>query len=155
MPRFYDPLREILIDGQNIADVTKSSLRHHLAYVSQQQPYLFEGTIRDNIRYGRPEATDEEIEEAARLANAHEFILAQPMGYDNPRWRKRADAVRRPKTAAVDCTRSGANAPILLLDEATSALDTESEAAVQQALEAAMVGDRDCHRSPAFNHHQG
>ncbi|TPP09331.1 ABC transporter ATP-binding protein [Rhizobium glycinendophyticum] len=140
VPRFYDPAEgAILIDGQNIADVTKSSLRHHLAYVSQQ-PYLFEGTIRDNIRYGRPEATDAEIEDAARLANAHEFILAQPMGYDTPVGENGltlSGGQRQRLSIARALVR---NAPILLLDEATSALDAESEAAVQQALDAAMVG---------------
>ncbi|WP_413813651.1 ABC transporter ATP-binding protein [Rhizobium sp. Root274] len=140
VPRFYDPAEgAILIDGQNIADVTKASLRHHLAYVSQQ-PYLFEGTIRDNIRYGRPEATDAEIEDAARLANAHEFILAQPMGYDTPVGENGltlSGGQRQRLSIARALVR---NAPILLLDEATSALDAESEAAVQQALDAAMVG---------------
>lgn len=140
VPRFYDPAEgEILIDGQNIADITKSSLRHHLAYVSQQ-PYLFEGTIRDNIRYGRPDATDAEIEDAARLANAHEFILAQPMGYDTPvgeNGLSLSGGQRQRLSIARALVR---NAPILLLDEATSALDAESEAAVQQALDAAMVG---------------
>jgi ATP-binding cassette, subfamily B, bacterial MsbA len=140
VPRFYDPAEgEILIDGQNIADITKSSLRHHLAYVSQQ-PYLFEGTIRDNIRYGRPEATDAEIEDAARLANAHDFILAQPMGYDTPvgeNGLSLSGGQRQRLSIARALVR---NAPILLLDEATSALDAESEAAVQQALDAAMVG---------------
>jgi ATP-binding cassette subfamily B protein len=140
VPRFYDPAEgEILIDGQNIADITKSSLRHHLAYVSQQ-PYLFEGTIRDNIRYGRPEATDAEIEDAARLAHAHDFILAQPMGYDTPvgeNGLSLSGGQRQRLSIARALVR---NAPILLLDEATSALDAESEAAVQQALDAAMVG---------------
>ncbi|MGO7216249.1 ATP-binding cassette domain-containing protein, partial [Rhizobium ruizarguesonis] len=76
-PRFYDPREgEILIDGQDIAHITQKSLRQQLAYVSQQ-PDLFEGTIRDNIRYGRPEATDAVVEEAARLAYAHDFISAQ------------------------------------------------------------------------------
>ncbi len=140
VPRFYDPAEgEILIDGQNIADITKSSLRQQLAYVSQQ-PYLFEGTIRDNIRYGRPEATDAEIEDAARLANAHDFILAQAQGYDTPVGENGitlSGGQRQRLSIARALVR---NAPILLLDEATSSLDTESEAAVQQALDAAMAG---------------
>lgn len=140
IPRFYDPFEgEILIDGQNIADVTKSSLRKHLAYVSQQ-PYLFEGTIRDNIRYGRLDATDAEIEEAARLAYAHDFIIAQPLGYDTlvgENGVTLSGGQRQRLSIARALVR---NAPILLLDEATSALDTESEAAVQKALDEAMTG---------------
>lgn len=140
IPRFYDPLEgEILIDGQNIADVTKASLRKHLAYVSQQ-PYLFEGTIRDNIRYGRPEATDAEIEEAARLAYAHDFILAQPMGYDTPVGENGVTLSGGQRQRLSIARALVRNAPILLLDEATSALDTESEAAVQKALDEAMTG---------------
>lgn len=140
VPRFYDPAEgEILIDGQNIADVTKSSLRQKLAYVSQQ-PYLFEGTIRDNIRYGRPEATDAEIEDAARLANAHDFILAQPQGYDTPVGENGVTLSGGQRQRLSIARALVRNAPILLLDEATSALDTESEAAVQQALDAAMNG---------------
>ena len=140
IPRFYDPAEgAILIDGQNIAEVTKSSLRHQLAYVSQQ-PYLFEGTIRDNIRYGRPEATDAEVEEAARLAYAHDFILAQPVGYETPvgeNGMSLSGGQRQRLSIARALVR---NAPILLLDEATSALDNESEAAVQKALDTAMRG---------------
>ncbi|MBX9469738.1 MAG: ABC transporter ATP-binding protein/permease [Rhizobium sp.] len=140
VPRFYDPAGgEILIDGQNIANVTKSSLRQHLAYVSQQ-PYLFEGTIRDNIRYGRPEATDAEIEDAARLANAHDFILAQAQGYDTPVGENGVTLSGGQRQRLSIARALVRNAPILLLDEATSALDTESEAAVQQALDAAMAG---------------
>ncbi len=140
IPRFYDPAEgQILIDGQDIADVTKSSLRRQLAYVSQQ-PYMFEGTIRDNIRYGRPDATDTEIEEAAKLAYAHDFIVAQPEGYDTPvgeNGMTLSGGQRQRLSIARALVR---NAPILLLDEATSALDNESEAAVQKALETAMHG---------------
>ncbi len=140
VPRFYDPTAgAIFIDGQNIADITTLSLRQNLAYVSQQ-PYLFEGTIRDNIRYGRPEATDAEIEEAARLAFAHDFILAQPQGYDTPvgeNGMTLSGGQRQRLSIARALVR---NAPILLLDEATSALDTESEAVVQKALDTAMTG---------------
>ncbi|MBV2183334.1 MAG: ABC transporter ATP-binding protein/permease [Rhizobium sp.] len=140
IPRFYDPLEgEILIDGQNIADVTKASLRKHLAYVSQQ-PYLFEGTIRDNIRYGRPEATDAEIEEAARLAHAHDFIITQPLGYDTPVGENGVTLSGGQRQRLSIARALVRNAPILLLDEATSALDTESEAAVQKALDEAMTG---------------
>ncbi len=140
IPRFYDPAEgEILVDGQNIAEVTKSSLRHQLAYVSQQ-PYLFEGSIRDNIRYGRPEATDEEIEEAAKLANAHEFIMAQPEGYETPVGENGVTLSGGQRQRLSIARALVRNAPILLLDEATSALDNESEALVQKALDTAMRG---------------
>jgi ATP-binding cassette subfamily B protein len=140
IPRFYDPRSgSVLIDGTDIATVTKKSLRSALAYVSQQ-PYLFEGTIRDNIRYGRPDATDEEIEEAARLAYAHEFILAQPQGYDTPVGEGGATLSGGQRQRVSIARALVRNAPILLLDEATSALDTESEAMVQKALDHAMKG---------------
>ncbi len=140
IPRFYDPKSgSIFIDGQDIARVTKQSLRQQLAYVSQQ-PYLFEGTIRDNIRYGRPNATDAEIEEAARLAYAHDFIEAQPMGYETPVGENGVTLSGGQRQRLSIARALVRNAPILLLDEATSALDTESEAAVQKALEEAMSG---------------
>ncbi|MFB2567127.1 ABC transporter ATP-binding protein [Rhizobium sp. IMFF44] len=140
IPRFYDPKSgSIFIDGQDIAHVTKQSLRQQLAYVSQQ-PYLFEGTIRDNIRYGRPNATDAEIEEAARLAYAHDFIEAQPMGYETPVGENGVTLSGGQRQRLSIARALVRNAPILLLDEATSALDTESEAAVQKALEEAMSG---------------
>ncbi|MBB3311466.1 ATP-binding cassette subfamily B protein [Rhizobium sp. BK196] len=140
IPRFYDPREgQILIDGQDIAHVTKQSLRRQLAYVSQQ-PYLFEGTIRDNIRYGRPEATDEEIEKAARLAYAHDFIVSQPQGYDTPVGENGVTLSGGQRQRLSIARALVRNAPILLLDEATSALDTESEAAVQKALDEAMTG---------------
>jgi ATP-binding cassette subfamily B protein len=140
IPRFYDPLEgQILIDGQDISQITKHSLRQHLAYVSQQ-PYLFEGTIRDNIRYGRPEATDAEVEEAARLAYAHDFIIAQPRGYETAVGENGVTLSGGQRQRVSIARALVRNAPILLLDEATSALDTESEAAVQKALDEAMSG---------------
>lgn len=140
IPRFYDSKSgDIIIDGQDIAHVTKQSLREQLAYVSQQ-PYLFEGSIRDNIRYGRPDATDAEIEEAARLAYAHDFIMAQPDGYDTAVGENGVTLSGGQRQRLSIARALVRNAPILLLDEATSALDTESEAAVQKALDEAMTG---------------
>ncbi len=138
--RFHDPKSgTITIDGTDIVGITKHSLRQSIAYVSQQ-PYLFEGTIRDNIRYGRPEATDAEVEEAARLANAHEFILEQPNGYATLAGENGvllSGGQRQRISIARAILR---NAPIILLDEATSALDNDSEKKVQDALERAMKG---------------
>ena len=140
LPRFYDlDGGRIFIDGQDVAGVTKHSLRDAIAYVSQH-PYLFEGTIRDNIRYGRPDATDEEVEEAARLAYAHDFILEQPEGYDTPVG-EGGSTLSGGQRQRISIARAVIrNAPILLLDEATSALDTESEVLVQKALDDAMSG---------------
>ncbi len=140
LPRFYDlGSGRIFIDGQDIANVTKHSLRAGIAYVSQH-PYLFEGSIRDNIRYGRPDATDEEVEQAARLAYAHDFILEQPQGYDTPVG-EGGSTLSGGQRQRISIARAVIrNAPILLLDEATSALDTESEVLVQKALDDAMSG---------------
>ncbi len=139
LQRFYDlDGGRITIDGQDIAEVTKHSLRSKIAYVSQH-PYLFEGTIRDNIRYGRPDATDAEVEEAARLANAEEFIAQQPKRYETlvgENGVTLSGGQRQRLSIARAILR---NAPILLLDEATSALDNQSEAKVQEALERVMV----------------
>jgi len=138
VPRFYDPAsRQVLIDDVDIATVTKKALREQIAYVSQQ-PWLFEGTIRDNLRFARPDATDAEIEDAARLANAHEFILAQPLGYDTPLGENGVNLSGGQRQRISIARALVRDAPILLLDEATSALDNESEAAVQKALEGAM-----------------
>ncbi|WP_425373561.1 ABC transporter ATP-binding protein [Phyllobacterium leguminum] len=140
LQRFYDIEKgRILIDGQDIAGVTKQSLRHGVAYVSQQ-PYLFEGTIADNIRYGRPSATMEEIIAAAELAHAHEFILQQPQGYDTPVGENGVTLSGGQRQRVSIARAIVRNAPILLLDEATSALDNESEKRVQQALDSIMQG---------------
>lgn len=140
IPRFFDPASgEVLIDGQDLRHISKKSLRLNLAYVSQQ-PLLFEGTVRDNIRYGRQEATDTEIEQAARLAYAHDFILALPQGYETPVGENGTNLSGGQRQRLSIARALVRNAPILLLDEATSALDTESESAVQKALENAMKG---------------
>ena len=140
LQRFYDPVGgQILIDGQDIRGVTKGSLRGRIAYVSQQ-PYLFEGTIRDNIRYGRADATDAEIEEAARLANAEDFILAQPQGYDTEVGENGITLSGGQRQRVSIARAIVRNAPILLLDEATSSLDNDSEKLVQDALDRVMKG---------------
>jgi subfamily B ATP-binding cassette protein MsbA len=134
LQRFYDvDSGTISIDGQDISKVTKRSLRNAIAYVSQQ-PYLFEGTIRDNIRYGRAGANDAEIETAAKQAQADEFIRQQVNGYDTlvgENGVTLSGGQRQRLSIARAIVR---NAPILVLDEATSALDNESEARVQDAL---------------------
>ncbi|MET3791877.1 ABC transporter ATP-binding protein [Aquamicrobium terrae] len=140
LQRFHDvDGGAVTIDGQDVSKVTKRSLRQSIAYVSQQ-PYLFEGTIRDNIRYGRPEAADNEIELAARLAAADEFIRQQPEGYDTQVGENGATLSGGQRQRVSIARAMVRNAPILLLDEATSALDNESEARVQQALNEAMRG---------------
>lgn len=140
LERFYVPSSgAIHIDDQDIGGVSRASLRGAIAYVSQQ-PYLFEGTVRDNIRYGRPDASDAEVEEAARLAHADEFVRQMPHGYDTAigeNGTSLSGGQRQRLSIARAIVR---NAPILLLDEATSALDARSEAAVQDALETAMAG---------------
>ncbi|GHD16162.1 ABC transporter ATP-binding protein [Tianweitania populi] len=138
--RFYDlQSGRITVDGQDIARVTKQSLRSQIAYVSQQ-PYLFEGTIRDNIRYGRPDATDAEVEEAAGIAYADTFIRAQTEGYDTLVGESGATLSGGQRQRVSIARAILRNAPILVLDEATSALDNESEAQVQAALERVMQG---------------
>lgn len=140
LQRFYDVSGgEIAIDGQNIAGVTKRSLRSSIAYVSQA-PYLFEGSIADNIRYGNPEATMDEIRLAAQLAQAEEFILQQPQGYDTPVGESGSTLSGGQRQRLSIARAIVRDAPILLLDEATSALDNESEKLVQAALETVMKG---------------
>ncbi|MET2829891.1 ABC transporter ATP-binding protein [Mesorhizobium shangrilense] len=140
LQRFYDvEAGTIEIDGQDISKLTKQSLRGSIAYVSQA-PYLFEGTIRDNIRYGRPSATDSDIELAAKLAAADEFIRQQPQGYDTPVGENGATLSGGQRQRVSIARAIVRQAPILLLDEATSALDNEAEARVQQALVEVMEG---------------
>ncbi|MCD8367925.1 MAG: ABC transporter ATP-binding protein/permease [Clostridiales bacterium] len=135
IPRFYDVTSgEILIDGQDIRHVTLESLRKSIGVV-QQDVYLFSGTVAENISYGKPEASREEIEEAARLAGAEEFILQLKDGYDTyvgERGVKLSGGQKQRLSIARVFLK---NPPILLLDEATSALDNESEVLVGQSLD--------------------
>ncbi|MGR9295845.1 ABC transporter ATP-binding protein [Rhizobium leguminosarum] len=134
IPRFYDiEAGAIRIDGTDIREVTLTSLRRHVGVV-QQDVYLFAGTVAENLRYGRPDASDAELEAAARAANAHDFIIALPHGYDTDigqRGVKLSGGQRQRITIARAFLK---NPEILIFDEATSALDNESERAVQQAL---------------------
>jgi ATP-binding cassette, subfamily B, bacterial MsbA len=129
----------VLIDGQDVRDVTLNSLRDQVAVVSQDI-VLYDDTIRANIAFGKPGATDDEIEAAAKAAAAHDFIIAQPDGY-NSRVGDRGGRLSGGERQRVALARAFLkNAPILLLDEATSALDAESEALVQAALGKLMKG---------------
>jgi len=130
---------EILIDKQNIAEYTAKSLRANIAYVSQTA-VMFEGSILENIRYGRPDATDEEIYEAAKQAQAHKFILEQPQGYDTAVGELGGNLSGGQRQRISIARAFLRDAPILLLDEATSALDNESELLVQQALDKLVKG---------------
>jgi ATP-binding cassette subfamily B protein len=133
--RFYDVQGgRITIDGQDIAAVARRSLRRQIAYVGQDI-HLFTGSIRDNIAFGRPGATDAEIEAAARAAHAHDFITSFPKGYDSPVGEHGvALSGGQRQRVAIACALIK-NAPIILLDEATAALDSESELAVREAME--------------------
>ncbi len=138
LQRFHDlDSGRILVDGQDISSINITSLRQHIAYVSQQ-PMLFEGSIADNLRYAKPDATQEEIENAARLAQAHEFILETAEGFDSPVGENGVTLSGGQRQRLSIARAILRDAPILLLDEATSALDNESEAKVQQALERLM-----------------
>jgi subfamily B ATP-binding cassette protein MsbA len=140
IPRFYDVTSgRVSIDGVDVRDVSMASLRDHIALVTQE-PFLFDDTLRANIAHARPEASDAEVEAAARAAAAHEFIVTLPKGYDTQVGEAgaRLSGGQRQRIAIARAFLK--DAPILLLDEATSALDTESEAKVQAALERLMAG---------------
>lgn len=134
IPRFYDPTEGVMkLDGQDLRGLTQASLRGQIGIVPQET-LLFGGTLRDNIRYGRLDATQAEIEEAARSANAHEFIIEQPDGYDTLAGERgvRLSGGQRQRIAIARAILK--NPRVLLLDEATSSLDSESEREVQDAL---------------------
>ena len=135
IPRFYDvSCGRILIDGEDIRDYTLKSLRNNIGIV-QQDVYLFTGSVMDNIRYGNPHATDAEIVAAAQNANAHDFIMNLPEGYDTNIGQRGVKLSGGQKQRLSIARVFLKNPPILIFDEATSALDNESEKVVQESLE--------------------
>ncbi|SDG37645.1 ATP-binding cassette, subfamily B [Pelagibacterium luteolum] len=130
---------KILIDGQNIADHTQSSLRGQIAIV-QQEPILFHRTLADNIAYARPTATRDEVIQAAVMANAHDFIMTLPKGYETMVGERGVKLSGGERQRVAIARAFLADNPILILDEATSSLDSESELLIQQAIERLMTG---------------
>ena len=133
--RFYEAERgKIVIDEQDIAQVSRRSLRQHVAYVGQDT-FLFRGTIRENIEFGKPGASEDEIVAAAKAAYAHDFIMAFPRGYDTPVGEHGLQLSGGQRQRVAIARALIKNAPIILLDEATAALDSESELQVREAME--------------------
>lgn len=140
IPRFYDVCEgSIILDGYDVRDLTLKSLRQQISIVLQDV-FLFHGTVRDNILFSRPEATEDQVIQAARAANAHEFISRLPYGYDTVVGERgvKLSGGQRQRIAIARAVLK--DAPILILDEATSSVDTETEMLIQQALERLMVG---------------
>ncbi|MCW5852948.1 MAG: ABC transporter ATP-binding protein [Anaerolineae bacterium] len=138
--RFYDAWEgAVRVDGIDVRDVQRGSLRRQMGMVLQDT-FLFSGTIGDNIRYGRPEATDEEVEAAARLVNAHDFISRQPDGYKTPILERGANLSQGQKQLIAFARAVLADPRILILDEATSSVDTRTEALIQDALHRLLAG---------------
>ena len=135
IPRFYEPTEgRICIDGKDISHLTLKSLRNHIGIV-QQDVYLFAGTILENIRYGKPDASREEVIQAAKNANAHDFIMSFPDGYDTDIGQRGVKLSGGQKQRLSIARVFLKNPPVLIFDEATSALDNESERVVQESLE--------------------
>ena len=135
IPRFYEVSSgEITVDGNSIKDITLRSLRENVGVVAQDV-YLFSGSVRENISYGKHGATDEEITEAAKMAGAHDFIMSLPNGYDTYVGERGVKLSGGQKQRISIARLFLKNPPILILDEATSALDNESERIVQKSLE--------------------
>ena len=140
LQRFYDPDRgRVTIDGIDLRDMARADFRRAIALVPQD-PVVFAASARENIRFGRPDATDAEVEAAARAAAAHDFLSALPEGYDSYVGERGVMLSGGQKQRIAIARAILRDAPILLLDEATSALDAESEVAVQKAVEAMAQG---------------
>ncbi len=135
VPRFYDVNQgTIRIDGHDLRNITRASLRSQMTMVLQE-PFLFSGTIRENIRYGKLEATDTEVEIAAKTASAHDFISALPKGYDTPLGEAGSGLSQGQRQLLAFARAILANPSIFILDEATANIDTRTEAMIQRALE--------------------
>ncbi len=140
IPRFYDAAQgEVLVDGVNVKDLGLDDLRRHISVVLQE-PLLFSMSIRDNIRYGRLDATDAEIEEAARQANAHDFIIRLPQGYDT-QLGERGSRLSGGERQRICVARAFLkDSPILILDEPTSSIDSKTESVILDSLDRLMEG---------------
>ncbi len=138
--RFFDPHQgRVLLGGRDLRDLPLDLLRRHIAVVTQDT-YLFHGTVAENLRFGNPEATGGELEEAARSANAHDFILGLPQGYDTVVGERAARLSGGQKQRIAIARALLKDAPILVLDEALSSVDAANEAVIQQALDRLMAG---------------
>jgi ATP-binding cassette, subfamily B, multidrug efflux pump len=140
LPRFYEASEgQILIDGHDVRDVTLNSLREQIGIVLQETN-LFSGTIRDNIAFGRPQATLEEVTEAAQAAAAHEFIMGFPQGYDTPVGERGATLSGGQKQRLAIARALLLNPRLLILDDSTSSVDLATESKIQKALDHLMKG---------------
>jgi ATP-binding cassette, subfamily B, bacterial len=140
IPRFYDATAGgIYVDGENVKDLNLKYLRNNIGIV-HQDVYLFSGTVMENIRYGHPDATDEEVMAAAKRANAHEFIIRLPHGYHSEIGQRGVRLSGGQKQRLSIARVFLKNPPILILDEATSALDNESESIVKESLDSLAKG---------------
>jgi subfamily B ATP-binding cassette protein MsbA len=147
LPRFWDPTSgRITFDGVDLRDATLASVRAQIALVTQET-FLFDDTVRANIAYGRPEVALEEVERAARLADAHDFISALPQGYDTLVGERGANLSGGQRQRIAIARAFLKDAPILVLDEATSALDAETEREVQRALDRLVAFERERRRT--------
>jgi ATP-binding cassette subfamily B protein len=140
IPRFYDPVDgQVRVDGVDVRELTMESLRGQIGIVLQE-PFLFSATLAENIAYGRPDASQDEIEAAARAANAHDFVESFPEGYDT-RVGERGVTLSGGQKQRIAIARALLYDPrILILDDSTSSVDTETEHIIQQALQTLMQG---------------
>jgi ATP-binding cassette subfamily B protein len=150
--RFYQPTTgHIYVDGVDYLERSLGWLRSNIGYV-QQQPFVFSGSFKENIRYGKLDASDEEIISAAKLVGIHDFIMAQPQGYDTILSDGGGSLSQGQKQLVSFARAIIRNPSILILDEATSSIDTETEAAVQKAIQPLLKGRTSITIAHRFQH---